>query len=172
MTYRSVTHVAIRVMGLREAEHYYRGLFGLEVAFREAETTDGWRTLPGDDIKPANLLVRDGELFLIDVAFVETRPTPWRQAVDLANMMLCLALRSDPEQVYEQTLRQFTVEESPRGFAAARGLAMPSQLRTVLRSQGTICTPSSCGCCPPGPGRSEYSDGASAGSGFGPSLWL
>ena len=35
------------------------------------------------DVKPANLLVRDGELFLIDVAFVETRPTPWRQAVDL-----------------------------------------------------------------------------------------
>jgi catechol 2,3-dioxygenase-like lactoylglutathione lyase family enzyme len=48
MTYRSVTHVAIRVMGLREAERYYRGLFGLEVAFREAETTDGWKTLPGD----------------------------------------------------------------------------------------------------------------------------
>ena len=41
MAYRSVTHVAIRVMGLREAERYYRGLFGLEVAFREAETTDG-----------------------------------------------------------------------------------------------------------------------------------
>jgi len=37
------------------------------------------------DIKPANLLVRDGRLLLIDVAFVETRPTPWRQAVDLAN---------------------------------------------------------------------------------------
>ena len=46
------------------------------------------------DIKPANLLVRDGRLLLIDVAFAEVRPTPWRQAVDLANMMLCLALRS------------------------------------------------------------------------------
>jgi tRNA A-37 threonylcarbamoyl transferase component Bud32 len=40
------------------------------------------------DIKPANLLVRDGRLLLIDVAFVEARPSPWRQAVDLANMML------------------------------------------------------------------------------------
>jgi len=46
------------------------------------------------DIKPANLLVRDGHLLLIDVAFAEARPTPWRQAVDLANMMLCLALRA------------------------------------------------------------------------------
>src|SRR5919198_2509806 len=45
------------------------------------------------DVKPANLLVRDGHLLLIDVAFVEARPTPWRQAVDLANMMLCLGLR-------------------------------------------------------------------------------
>ena len=88
------------------------------------------------DIKPANLLVRDGELFLIDVAFVEIRPTPWRQAVDLANMMLCLALRSDPERVYQRTLRQFTVEEITEGFAAARGLAMPSQLRSMLRAQG------------------------------------
>jgi len=34
------------------------------------------------DIKPANLLVRDGRMLLIDVAFVETRPSPWRQAVD------------------------------------------------------------------------------------------
>jgi tRNA A-37 threonylcarbamoyl transferase component Bud32 len=52
------------------------------------------------DIKPANLLVHNGRLLLIDVAFIEARPTPWRQAVDLANMMLCLALRSSPERVY------------------------------------------------------------------------
>ncbi|HEX8861274.1 MAG TPA: phosphatase PAP2 family protein, partial [Actinomycetes bacterium] len=58
------------------------------------------------DIKPANLLVRDQRLLLIDVAFVEARPSPWRQAVDLANMMLCLALRSDPRRVYERALRQ------------------------------------------------------------------
>jgi tRNA A-37 threonylcarbamoyl transferase component Bud32 len=88
------------------------------------------------DIKPANLLVRDGHLLLIDVAFVEARPTPWRQAVDLANMMLCLALRSSPELVYRRALRQFSVEEITEGFAAARGLALPSQLRRMLRSQG------------------------------------
>jgi tRNA A-37 threonylcarbamoyl transferase component Bud32 len=88
------------------------------------------------DIKPANLLVRDGRLLLIDVAFVEARPSPWRQAVDLANMMLCLALRSDPRLVYERALRQFSVAEIGEGFAAARGLALPSQLRRMLRAQG------------------------------------
>jgi tRNA A-37 threonylcarbamoyl transferase component Bud32 len=88
------------------------------------------------DIKPANLLVRDGHLLLIDVAFVEARPSPWRQAVDLANMMLCLALRSDPERVYRRALQSFTVEEITEGFAAARGLALPSQLRHLLRAQG------------------------------------
>jgi membrane-associated phospholipid phosphatase/tRNA A-37 threonylcarbamoyl transferase component Bud32 len=88
------------------------------------------------DVKPANLLVRDGHLLLIDVAFVEARPSPWRQAVDLANMMLCLALRSDPERVYRRALRQFSVEEISEGFAAARGLALPSQLRHMLRAQG------------------------------------
>jgi membrane-associated phospholipid phosphatase/tRNA A-37 threonylcarbamoyl transferase component Bud32 len=88
------------------------------------------------DVKPANLLVRDGRLLLIDVAFVEARPSPWRQAVDLANMMLCLALRSGPEQVYRRALQYFTVEEITEGFAAARGLALPSQLRHLLRAQG------------------------------------
>jgi tRNA A-37 threonylcarbamoyl transferase component Bud32 len=88
------------------------------------------------DIKPANLLVRDHTVLLIDVAFIELRPTPWRQAVDLANMMLCLALRSSPERVYQRALRQFSTEEISEGFAAARGLALPSQLRRVLRAPG------------------------------------
>jgi tRNA A-37 threonylcarbamoyl transferase component Bud32 len=88
------------------------------------------------DIKPANLLVRDGRLYLIDVFFTEVRPSPWRQGVDLANMLLVLALRSDPRRVYERALRQFTVEEVSEAFAATRGIAMPSQLRRMLRAQG------------------------------------
>src|SRR6266540_3023641 len=88
------------------------------------------------DVKPANLLVRDGRVLLIDVAFAELRPTPWRQAVDLANMMLCLALRSSAERVYRRALRQFSVDEISEGFAAARGLALPSQLRRMLREKG------------------------------------
>jgi tRNA A-37 threonylcarbamoyl transferase component Bud32/membrane-associated phospholipid phosphatase len=88
------------------------------------------------DIKPANLLVRDGRMQLIDVAFVQAHPSPWRQAVDLANMMLCLALRSSPEQVYQRAQRQFTVEEITEGFAATRGLTMPSQLRNLMKAKG------------------------------------
>jgi tRNA A-37 threonylcarbamoyl transferase component Bud32/membrane-associated phospholipid phosphatase len=90
------------------------------------------------DIKPANLLVRQGRMLLIDVAFVQARPSPWRQAVDLANMMLCLALRASPELVYERALRQFSVEEITEGFATARGLALPSQLRHMLRAEGRL----------------------------------
>jgi membrane-associated phospholipid phosphatase len=88
------------------------------------------------DIKPANLLVRDGHVLLIDVAFAEVRPSPWRQAVDLANMMLCLALRCDAQLVYTRALRLFTVAEISEAFAAARGLTMPSQLRRMMRAQG------------------------------------
>jgi tRNA A-37 threonylcarbamoyl transferase component Bud32/membrane-associated phospholipid phosphatase len=88
------------------------------------------------DLKPANLLVRDGKLYLIDVFFAEIHPSPWRQAVDLANMLLCLALRSSPQQVYERALRQFSVGEISEAFAAARGLALPSQLRKMMRAQG------------------------------------
>jgi tRNA A-37 threonylcarbamoyl transferase component Bud32 len=88
------------------------------------------------DIKPANLLVRDGRLYLIDVFFTEVRPSPWRQGVDLANMLLVLALRSDPKRVYERALRQFSVQEVSEAFAATRGLTMPSQLRRLLRAQG------------------------------------
>jgi tRNA A-37 threonylcarbamoyl transferase component Bud32 len=88
------------------------------------------------DIKPANLLVRDGRLYLIDVFFTGVRPSPWRQGVDLANMLLVLALRSDPKRVYERALRQFSVEEISEAFAATRGITMPSQLRRMLRAHG------------------------------------
>jgi tRNA A-37 threonylcarbamoyl transferase component Bud32 len=88
------------------------------------------------DIKPANVLVRDGTLFLIDPAFAEVRPSPWRQAVDLANMMLVLGLRTDAEQVYRRARLQFSDEEIAEAFAATRGLTMPSQLRRMLRAQG------------------------------------
>ena len=88
------------------------------------------------DIKPANLMLLDGELKVIDTAFAEVRPSPWRQAVDLANMMLVLALRSDATTVYERARRQFSEEEIAEAFAATRGLTMPSQLRRMIREQG------------------------------------
>jgi hypothetical protein len=50
--------------------------------------------------------------------------------------MLCLALRSSAQQVYRRALQFFTVEEISEGFAAAHGLALPTQLRQLLRTQG------------------------------------
>ena len=88
------------------------------------------------DIKPGNLLVRDGRVLLIDVAFAAVRPTPWRQAVDLANMMLTLALGSSAEQVYGRALDLFTPEEVGEAFAASRGVTIPAELRAMLRADG------------------------------------
>jgi tRNA A-37 threonylcarbamoyl transferase component Bud32/membrane-associated phospholipid phosphatase len=88
------------------------------------------------DIKPANLLVRDGRLVLIDSAFAEIRPSPWRQAVDLGNMMLVLALRSDVRTVYDRARLRFSDSEIAEAFAATRGLTMPSQLRRMIREHG------------------------------------
>ena len=88
------------------------------------------------DIKPGNLMVRDGQVLLIDVFFVQVRPSPWRQAVDLGNMMLVLAVESDPERVYRHALRYFTPEEIAEAFAATRGVASPTQLRTIMKQDG------------------------------------
>ncbi len=85
------------------------------------------------DIKPGNLMVRSGELLLIDVAFVQVRPSPWRQAVDLGNMMLVLAVRSDPQRVYQRALAYFTEAELAEAFAATRGVASPTQLRAFMK---------------------------------------
>jgi serine/threonine protein kinase len=85
------------------------------------------------DVKPANLMVRDGELLLIDTGFAQVRPSPWRQAIDLANMMLVLALRSDAPTVYERALEYFTPDEIAEAFAATHGIASPNQLRSQLK---------------------------------------
>ena len=68
--------------------------------------------------------------------FAEVRPSPWRQAVDLANMMLVLATRSSPEQVYRRARLQFNDDEIAEAFAATSGITMPSQLRRTMRDQG------------------------------------
>src|SRR5204862_4999042 len=80
-----------------------------------------------------NLLVQNGQVRMIDVFFVQVRPSPWRQAVDLANMMLVLAVRTDATRVYERALHYFTPDEIAEAFAAARGVASPTQLRTAMK---------------------------------------
>lgn len=87
------------------------------------------------DIKPSNLLVVDTKVWLIDVAFAEIRPSPWRQAADLANMMLTLALSVPTEQVYERALMIFTPDDVAEAFAASRAVTTPAQLRSLLRER-------------------------------------
>ena len=45
--------------------------------------------------------------------------------------MLVLAVRTDAERVYRRALAYFTPDEIAEAFAAARGVASPTQLRTV-----------------------------------------
>ena len=88
------------------------------------------------DIKPANIMIQGDRLKLIDVAFGQVRPSPWRQAVDLANMMLVLALSSNAKLVYERALRHFTDQEIAEAFSASRGVTLPSALRSDVRRDG------------------------------------
>ena len=88
------------------------------------------------DIKPANLLVQDGHLQLVDVSGLEVRPSPWRQAVDLSNMLLTLALRTDPERVYRRATRLFTPDEIAEACASSIGLTVPTELQAKMRADG------------------------------------
>ncbi len=84
------------------------------------------------DVKPANVMLNQGSIVLIDVAFGTVRPSPWRQAVDLANMMVILALRTDAHRVYQRALLQFAPEDLAEAFAATRSVTLPSQSRSSL----------------------------------------
>jgi membrane-associated phospholipid phosphatase len=145
------TAAALGVVELTPEREYLlvTGFFDGAVEIGEAEVDDQiidegiamirrlWNNgLAHRDIKPANLLVKDGHLYVIDVAFAQVRPSPWREAVDLANMMLVLGVRTDAERVYRRTLAYFTPDDVAEAFAAARGIASPSQLRSMMKRDG------------------------------------
>ena len=88
------------------------------------------------DIKPSNVLARGTEVWLVDVSFGELRPSRWRQAVDLANMMLTLALVVPPERVVERAALQFDRTELAEAFAATSSLTIPRQLRRLVVASG------------------------------------
>ena len=85
------------------------------------------------DIKPANVLIGAGRVFLIDHAFGEIRPTPWRQAIDLANMMLALSIHFPPEVIYRRASDHFSQAELAEAFAATRGVTIPGELKAKLK---------------------------------------
>ena len=139
-----------------------------EVVVDDAVIDDGLRAvrtlwdavLAHRDVKPANVLVRDGRIILIDVGFAQLRPSPWRQAVDLANMMLCLAVRTDADRVYDRAVRQFHPSDIAEAFAATRGVTIPTQLHEMLKADGPrTCSPRLTGRCAP----TETADTRSSG---------
>ena len=96
-----------------------------------------WRAgLAHRDIKPANVMVQNNQLRIIDVAFAQIRPSAWREAVDLANMMLVLAIGSSAAVVHERARQVFTDDEIAEAFAASRGVTFPSQLRSAVQHNG------------------------------------
>jgi len=87
------------------------------------------------DIKPSNLMVTaDGRVAVIDVAFGQVRPTRWRQSVDLGNMLLLLGLGAEASVVIERARVRFNADEIADALAAARGVAIPTQLRNALKA--------------------------------------
>ena len=96
-----------------------------------------WRAgIAHRDIKPSNVLVRADGVWLIDVAFGEVRPSAWRRSVDLANMMLVLALRTDASRVLGRASVAFETAEVATAFASTHAVTMPSQLRALLHADG------------------------------------
>jgi tRNA A-37 threonylcarbamoyl transferase component Bud32 len=85
------------------------------------------------DIKPSNVMIRNRTVHLVDVAFAQVRPSAWRQVVDLANMMLLLALAGDPDTVYRRATEIFEPEEIAEAFAATHSITMPRELRERLK---------------------------------------
>ena len=88
------------------------------------------------DVKPSNVLAQGSRVVLIDVSFGELRPSRWRQAVDLANMLLILSLGAGPERVLARAERFFDREEMAEAFAATSSLTVPRQLRRMLDADG------------------------------------
>jgi RIO1 family len=89
------------------------------------------------DIKPSNVLVQDRSVFLVDVSFGELRPSRWRQAADLAAMILSLALAVGPRRVVDRGTAFFTPDEMAEALAVIGPLTLPRALQRRLADQET-----------------------------------
>ncbi|HXV92729.1 MAG TPA: RIO1 family regulatory kinase/ATPase, partial [Pseudonocardia sp.] len=88
------------------------------------------------DIKPSNVVVQGRRVYLVDVSFGEVRPSRWREDVDLANMMLTLALAVGPERVLARARLLFDLDEIAEAFAATGSVTLPRQLRRRIEASG------------------------------------
>jgi tRNA A-37 threonylcarbamoyl transferase component Bud32 len=88
------------------------------------------------DIKPSNVLAQGRRVVLVDVSFGELRPSRWRQAVDLANTLLTLALAVGPERDDARAERFFDPGDLAEAFAATGSLTVPRQLRRRIDASG------------------------------------
>ena len=88
------------------------------------------------DVKPANLLVRDGHLQLVDVSALEIRPSPWRQAVDLANMLLTLASAPTRIAYTGGPTRRVHAGGDRRGDGGVPGTDDPERLAAKMKADG------------------------------------
>ena len=119
------------------------------------------------DIKTTNLMVHDGHLVLIDVAFAQIRPGTWREAVDLANMMLVPRPEDPtPKRSTGAPCASSPSRKSPRDSRPPAGLPCPRSCGGCSASKVVTCTANSSGCCPSGPGRSGSSGGARVAPGY------
>ena len=88
------------------------------------------------DVKPSNVLVQGDRVVLVDVSFGELRPSWWRRAVDLANMLLILALLVGPDRTLARARRVFSDGELAEALAAAGPVTVPRQLRRRVEESG------------------------------------
>jgi tRNA A-37 threonylcarbamoyl transferase component Bud32 len=88
------------------------------------------------DVKPSNVLAQGENVVLVDVSFGELRPSWWRQAVDLANMLLVLALLAGPQRTLVRARRVFADGELAEALAAAGPVTVPRQLRRRVEESG------------------------------------
>jgi tRNA A-37 threonylcarbamoyl transferase component Bud32 len=88
------------------------------------------------DVKPSNVLVQGNRVVLVDVSFGELRPSWWRVAVDLSNMLLVLALLAGPARTLARARRVFSDGELAEAMAAAGSVTVPRQLRRRVEDSG------------------------------------
>jgi hypothetical protein len=89
--------------------------------------------MPAEAGGPLTLQALSSGQIGVGLLFTTDPGIPARHLVDLGNMMLVLAVRTDPERVYRRAQSYFTPDDLAEAFAATRGVASPTQLRAFMK---------------------------------------